>query len=633
MDNRNSVLFFQGGKSKNCGCTENDVIQILGKLTSPTHTVLAMSILCGGVSFAQSDPQSSQLPTYEQPSPLPDHAVSSKDFEQYVGMTSEGSKPSTFASPFPSAPTAAAPIGAVAPSVDRQQSSSQNVGSPNEMVPAAQSIPWWQRRGLEMLLVADGSKVQQVDLEQLIWQSMQYSPRIQSILLVPKIQRTDINAALGQLDPRRFAQTNYHDTSDPVGNTLTTGGPTRLNEQFWENSVGIRDQNLRGGKTELSQMFDARDNNSLFFIPKNQADTKLSLNYTQPLMRGSGRYYNTSSIRLAGIKTRESIATANQELQKHAMDITDSYWDLVLQRYLLAQASAGKTRLESVRKQLENRRGRDLIKTQIGRADSAIATQQGQIANIRANIKSRQENLRRLVNAPELAQAYCDEIIPLTTPVVELPGVTLESELTDALQYRGDILAIQQMIQSAIVQKNLATNELRPKLDFLTDSYVRGLRGDNAFAQSFGNQFDTGRPSFATGLVFETPAGNRTAKANVQSRELEKQKLLLDYQEKLNQAREDIVSAINSSEATYESVIAAVIGTFASLDEVDGQTSKFNDPFGDNPSISQVLNDLVDAENRLILSEASWARAQTQHMQALARIKFEAGTLLTISAE
>ena len=603
---------------------------------------LLLTLFCSSL-VAQSNPR-----IYDAPESLPTNGVSSEEFERLVGLASEAASPSySEALAIPQrevkqpeilqpigVPESWQPIGAQSPFPTRLEI----VPAPELQVddspfPKGQWLPWWQESCSQPILAKEPNKACRVELEQLIWHSMLYSPRVQSILIAPKIQRTDIQNAQGALDRRRFAQTNYHNTSDPTGNTLTTGGPPRLNEQFWENSVGIRDRNVLGGKTELSQMFNARDNNSLFFKPNDQADTKLRLNYTQPLMRGSGRYYNTSSIRIAGLKTDEKIATANRELQKHAWDVVNAYWELVLNRHLLEQARHGQDRLKQIKSQLLNREGRDLVQTYVSRANAAIANQQGQIETAKANILGVQASLRQLVNSPDLDQLNCLEIIPLTMPTTDLPSIPIEEELVAALNNRGDLLAIQQTIQVALVQKNLAINELRPQLDLETDSYVRGLRGNNEFAQSYGNQFDKGRPSFSTGVTYLNPVRNRSAKANLTSRQLEIAKLQSDYSNELKKAYADIFTAIANAEATYATTLAAIASTLASRDEVDGHKALFEDFMGENPSRSNVLNDLLDAENRLIIAENAWATRQVQHMLALIRIKYESGTLMTITAE
>ena len=494
-------------------------------------------------------------------------------------------------------------------------------------------VPWWQDLTLQPLLSSEKHLACQFDLEQLVWLSMQHSPRVQSILIVPKIQRTESDVAAGEFDPRRFGQSIYHNTSDPVGNTLTTGGPTRLNDEFWQNSIGIRDRNVLGGKTELTQAIDARDSNSLFFQPNNQADTKLSLNYTQPLMRGAGRFYNTSAIQLAGIKTQETIATANRELQFHAMDVISAYWELTLHRYLLAQARISQERLIQIKQKLENRAGMDLLSNFVSRAKAAIAKQQQQIEIAKATIKAQEAVLRQLVNAPELENSICQEIIPLTIPDIALPGEILEDELWSAVMFRGDVVAIQQTIESAVVQRKVAKNELKPTLDLITESYVRGLRGDNQFLESWTNQFDTGRPSFSSGLSYQAPVGNRSAKANLKGRELEIQKLIYDYSNALKTARAEIESVLEESKGTFAAAQSSIEQILASQDEVQLHESKMDSFFGDNPSVSSQLNELLDAIGRLTEAENQMADRQIRHMLALAKIKFESGTLMTITAE
>ncbi len=606
-----------------------------------SSSAILLTLFCSAL-IAQSNPR-----TYEVPQALPSSGISSEEFERLVGLNSQTASQIPLAAPAPKPvlPPPEVPRPKIATEVVRPNEDPSPFPNQRESMPppefrsdespfsSEQWLPWWQSACSQPILANDPSKTCRVELEQLIWHSMLYSPRVQSILIGPKIQRTDIQSAQGELERRRFAQTNYHNTSDPVGNTLTTGGAPRLNEQFWENSIGIRDRNALGGKTELSQMFNARDNNSLFFKPNNQADTKLSLNYTQPLMRGSGKYYNTSSIRIAGIKTDEKIASANRELQKHAWDIVNTYWELVLNRHLLEQARHGQDRLKQIKQQLVNREGRDLVQAYVSRANAAIANQQGQIETAKANIWGLQASLRQLVNSPDLDQQTCLEIVPLTMPSNELPNIPIEEELVAALNNRGDLLAIQQTIQIAMVQKNLAVNELRPQLDFETSSYVRGLRGNNEFAQSYGNQFDSGRPSFSSGVTFQNSVLNRTAKSNLLSRQLEIAKLQNDYSNELKKAYADIFTAIANAKATYSTTLAAIESTLSTRDEVDGHKVHFDDFMGENPSPSNVLNDLLDAENRLIVAENSWATRQVQHMLALIRIKYESGTLMTITAE
>ena len=618
-----------------------------GRILNLQVTALAVMLMSAPSILHAQSAQIQSVPAYESPQTLPGFGVTSEDFERLIGLRPQSEPSQTLQTQQSASPESldnALPLTAHAQVATPTAIPSPFPGNVREPVPTwlqqaentptdGNTIPWWQNQCSKAILIQDVNQIYPVELEQLVWRAMQCSRKVQSILIIPQIQQTDIEIARGELDRRRTAVTKYNDTSDPVGNTLTTGGPTRLNEQFWENSIGIRDRNAIGGKTELMQMFNARDSNSLFFRPNNQADTKLSLNYTQPLMRGAGKYYNTSSIRIAGIKADQKFAEANRQLQDHAREVITNYWDIVLQRYLLEQSRMGLIRLKAIEEHLMKRAGRDLLKTHLSRVRAAIQNQVSQIESAKANILIRQESLRWLVNSPELSEQNCLEIIPITMPSNELPIVPLEEELLAALNSRGDILSVQYTIQEAVVQKRLAVNEIKPQLDLDTTTYVKGLRGDNQFAEAYGNQFAEGRPSIAAGLTTSRPVGNRSAKANLRSRELEIAQLQSQYSDTLIKAKADIKSAILTAQATYATTLAAIESTFSSRDEVEGHKVRLDDFFGENQATSNVLNDLLDAENRLIAAENSWANRQIQHMLALMEIKYQSGTLMTLTAE
>lgn len=597
------------------------------------HAIMLLGV---GLSYAQSAPQQKR---YDPPKGIDltkdlTGAVSSDEFEKFV-TTQSAPKPPKINVLKPSITEAIPPKTPAEPPAPSVGPVVQDTISPLSPPPDApiQYVPYWQESAVRPLFSEQPSAIIQVELEQLIWLSTQYSPRVQSLLLIPQIQRTEIETATGEFDTRRFAKTNYSNNSDPVGNTLTTGGPKRLIDDNWQNSLGLRKRNTLGGKTELMQALNAKDSNSLFFKPNNQADTRLSLNYTQPLLRGAGRYFNTSAIRIAGIKTKGAMATTNRELQNHALDIINTYWDLTLQRYYLIQARQGRELLLRIKEQLLNRSEKDLVSAHLHRVNAAIAMQEGKIHSTSRSLLGLQATLQSLVNAPELKSSVCKEIIPVTIPSLEVPETALDDELCSALLHRWDIIAIQQSIENAMVEKNLATNELKPQLDSFAETYVRGLKGDNDLGRSWTSMFDEGRPSIAGGLEFLSPVGNRSAKSNLLGRELEVRKLLNDYQQAMLRAEAEIVTAIQDSYGTYEMTRAAIQSTHSSLEEVDGYYARAKDFLGETQSISSILNDLVDAQNRLINAENNWALNHIEHIKSIFRIKYESGTLMTITAE
>jgi len=494
--------------------------------------------------------------------------------------------------------------------------------------------PWWYEFTKQPLLVRDQPQMAYyVELDQLIGLSLQYSPKVQGILSVPKIARSEIGIAQAELDPRGFAQSRFHNNSDPVGNTLTTGGPPRLEDTGWDNSAGVRDKMATGGRVEWSQALNTRNSNSLFFQPTQQAEAKYTLNFIQPMARGSGVYYNTAAIRIAGLRTNATLGSANRQLQEHAMDIIREYYDLLLNRCLISQSLNGQNRLYQIHEKLKSREDIDLDKSQLSRSLAAIAKLQEQIATLRGNIRSNQARLRELVNSPLLKSPDCRELIPTTMPISMLVEVDLESEMIGALQLRGDVVEVQNRIEVARVERNIAKNDLRPQLDAIAETYVRGLQGNYDVGRAWTSQLDTGRPSYFVGAVYQSPYGNRAAKSQVQGRTAELARLIYDYEETLNAARAELESATYNSESLFEATDAAIQSTFATQDEVEHQMATFMSNFNGRKSVTSILSDLLDAEQRLIQAENNWVTKHILYMRALSQIKYESGTLLSVIAE
>ena len=490
--------------------------------------------------------------------------------------------------------------------------------------------PYWIREN-RLALKAPIDRTAAVDIESMVWAALAHSPYVHSIQTRPMILEAEIQQAQGIFDPARFVNSIWNDRSDPVGNTLTTGGPRRFNEQIIENKAGIRKKNEFGGNWEAAQEINLRDNNSVFFVPRKQADTKMVMRYTQPLMKGYGRTYNRASITIAELNFEVSNQDANQAVQTHIMDVNEAFWQLVNQRSQAFQINRGIVRLRETHRQLENRTDLDLIQNQLLRASSAISGLNAKRARALAQIVVYEEQLRQLVNAPWVQPNACDEIIPTSIPLNVLVPIQLEEELATALNSRPDVLAIRDQIQAANVKLRVAEQDLRPTLNLVTDFYVRGLNGQYDVSNSLGDQYSAGAPSYSGGLEYLRPKNNTLANAIKKQRDLEIRQLLFELEDRLLIVSKEVRTAIAAVQASHVEIDASASATIANNAEVEYLESKWqNGTFLDPNQISLNLEQLLDAQQRLIQSEANWAAAQSQYMVALARLRFASGTLLSI---
>jgi outer membrane protein TolC len=471
-----------------------------------------------------------------------------------------------------------------------------------------------------------------VPLDQLIADALAHSPHIRAVQLQPLALETQIKQADAEFDPKRFVDGIFHDTSDPVGNALTVGsGGRRLEETFLDSAAGMRMKTRRGGKFEGAQELDFRNNNSQFFTPLQQADTKLVFRYTQPFMKGSGQFYNRSSIMIAQANASQSRHEAARHLEKRMLEISQAYWTLYYQRALYAQLARGTERLHRLVEQIRGRMSLDVLRSQYLVAEAEYHKRQAERAEARLQILTQEARLRSLTNSPWLASAAAQEIIPDSPPLLAPCALMEQSELDTALHQRGDILAFQENIRAAKIQFRVAEADLRPTLDLVTDMYVRGLNGDYDVGRSIGDQFSLGSPSYSAGLQYLRPKGNRLAIQIKKQRSLELQKLLLDLDDLLAKIRADILAAVNKASASGIKLQAAQMRTLATREEVEKLQAKWaSGGLLDAMANNLVLDELLDAEIRLIAEENNWAAEQATYMISLAELRFETGSLLCL---
>ncbi len=469
-----------------------------------------------------------------------------------------------------------------------------------------------------------------VGLEQLILAALQHSPRVHGINDNTSIRRTAIVEAEAEFDTRAFMETKMVRRSDPTGTTLDAGvGVSRLRENDWYYSAGLRNKNTLGGKFEIAQRFGLRDSNSLFFTPPNQGNARLTLNYTQPLLNGFGRAYNRSLIVLAQIDTRVAEARTLSELQDYLMEVTDAHWQLYRSRVALAQKDEQIKRAGKIVSDLEGRKELDVRQGHIDRASGVIFWLEKERQRALGKIRNAEARLRALVNSPELKADPTVELIPTVQPNVDQIFVTAKDAMVTALQHRPEMDEAMQEIKAAQVRLKMAKSELLPVLDLVLETYVTGLDGDNDIGDAYLDQFRRGEPGYTAGLMFEVPLGNRAARARHERRKLELAQLSSQFEHAVNLIGaevEVVVNDVNMSQREVANLTKALAETKAEIRFVESRMQSNID--GGKQPVSSYLEHLLEANERLATIESDYADAQVSYVMSLARLKRATGTLL-----
>ena len=492
--------------------------------------------------------------------------------------------------------------------------------------------PWWDA-AIKAPIRRD-NEVLPIDIATLSAEALFHSSFIRVAAAEPLIRETDLTTQRANFDWLAYMETVYNDVNDPVGNTLTTGNnDRRYKNQNWDVSSGLKRRNELGGQVDLFQAWGREEDNSRFLLPNPQRTTRLELQYTQPLLRGAGCAYNHSQIVLARIQWNQSSDQVAKQIQEHLVRVTEAYWEIYRSR---AEFLQYRKLLLSAKRILANLQGRqevDAVQRQVFRARTAVADRESAMLRAETRIRNWQSRLRYLVNAPGLFTTGEEELIPIDPPQLEQVPLSMTDSLQTALVNRPDISQAIRETRAASVKLGVAKNEVLPRLDFVASSYVEGLADASDFARAFGNQFSDGRPSFSVGLNFEAPIGNRVAKAQMQRRQREFTRTINRFSLAVEGALTDVEIAVREVETSYREMVAKHRALVAAQRETDYLDDRWRVlPNGDD-SAAQLLENLLDAQERVLEEERAMLSAQINYALSWIRLKSEMGTLLRYDLE
>lgn len=489
--------------------------------------------------------------------------------------------------------------------------------------------PWWQARVGETLF--HSSRPMPVDVSSLMYTALQYSPTVSAISRTPLIHEYTIIESDAAFDMTSFVESKFLDLSEPIGSDLTAGGPAgpaRFRDHDWDFKAGIRKRTYTGSQLEFSQEMGYQDNNSVFFNPTQQRTARLSLRFTQPLLQGRGRVYNTGLTVLAKLETGVAWAQFSEQLQDHLLDVTHAYWRLYHGRAALLQRQQHLERAKAILAELDARLNIDATHSQVAMAQAAVTDRATALVRAEMTIRDAQTRLRSLVTSPELKYEQDLELIPVEMPSLAHVVLDTRDALLTAIQHRPDVDAAFRQVQAAGVRLKMAKNELLPIFNFVMDSYIGGLRGEEGLGRAWEDQFAVGEPTYSVGLVYEMPLGNRAAASRLKRRKLELRQMIDQFNSRIEILMSEVEIAVRRVNTSYRTVLSTHQALVAADKELYALSERWKHLPNDRQTASSSLENLLNSQTRLADAELSLLDARIAYALSFYELNRTLGTLL-----
>ncbi|PHR96066.1 MAG: outer membrane channel protein [Blastopirellula sp.] len=492
-------------------------------------------------------------------------------------------------------------------------------------------FPWWDSLVRQPLNQAN--QPLQVGVGSLANNALQYSSYVQVITTSPEIKRAELLEQRGAFDWTAYLDTTFDDISDPIGSTLTTGNAaTRYKNLGLDLETGLRRKNSLGGDIEVFQQFGGERDNSQFLTPNPQRTTRLELRYTQPLLRGAGRFYNESQIVNAQIQVNLSRDEVASQLESHLGKVMKAYWELYLARAEFLQRQKLLYSAQGIQQKLIARRQVDAVRGQELRATEAVNDRNSEMVNVINRIQRLQTELRVLVGSPDLMQLYGREITPMDSPLLEPIPLSMSDSLHTALQNRSDISQAIRSVRAASIRYDVAKKDILPKLDLVTSTYVSGIADGSGLAVAYADQFDRGRPTYSVGFLFEVPLENRQAHGRANRQKWEMNRILYQYKHVVEEALSSVEISVRAVENRYQIMVDKYHAMRSTQEAASYFEARWKNPTDNNDSPSLRLEQLLDAQERVADKELEMASAQVNYALSIIQLKSEMGTLLQVES-
>lgn len=465
-----------------------------------------------------------------------------------------------------------------------------------------------------------GKRAVELTLDDAIVRALANSTEISVVSFEPAIAREDVVQAAAAFDAVAFANLNHEKTDERTASIFGGGqSDTRSIE------AGVSARTVTGatwtGKVTASRLWD---NIGVNFL-RQRYEGEAAIEVTQPLLRQGWMDYNLARLRVARLNHKATVAAFREEVERIIFEVIRAYWmlhqarrDVVIQESLLASTQ------ETLRK-LKARVGVDVTQVHIKQAEAAVATRSAQLIRARKIALDVRDHLARLLSAPRVNVLSGVEIVPVTAPAVAKVRIDEAGQILTALKHNPLLAQARHAIAISDIAVKVARNEALPRLDLTASASLQGL-GDthpDPWEKILAGDY----ASYALGLIFEYPLGNRERRAAIRRARLERLRTIAQTQNIADNIAQQVNERVRQIRTTFEELRAQQ----AAVEAAKVQLKALDDTEAIRAQLTpEFLQLKLQAQETLAGAQRAEIQATVDYNTAAAELAKVTGTILQL---
>ena len=460
-------------------------------------------------------------------------------------------------------------------------------------------------------------KYVEITLAEAIRKALRYNYYLQFQAYNPAIEATRIVEAEAQFDAVFFSQFQSDKQDQPTASQLQSG---EMNARNWD--TGVRKLLSTGAQVSVSYALSRTDTSLVFATLNPSYLNNFVVEFRQPFLRGFGLDFNRAQIEISKLDRQIQLERFRKEVRETIYNVEQAYWQLYQARREGAVEARLLTNLETILDWLTRRKeaGYDVYGVQLNQTRSRIEQEQAIYIQRIRDIRNAEDQLKALMNDPDLNLAKDQELLPVDAPLLEPLAVDLVGELAAALAHRAELHEARHLIEQARIAIGVAKNQALPKLDAMLRYVVSGLGG--SWGSAWGQLTDNDFHQYVIGVDFEWPIGNRGPEAGVRRARLQQAQAIASHRAQIESVLLEVKQAIRDLQTSYDQIGPALRAAEASQEQL--RATKARQERLDPPSLQVEL----DAHQSLAASRNGLLQVLTSYNVALVNLERVKGTLL-----
>lgn len=444
------------------------------------------------------------------------------------------------------------------------------------------------------------------------------NPRIAVAGFEPAISREEVIQAVAEFDVVANAGFAYRQQDIPTDSTFG-GGQSDVREL----TVGVAQKLITGAEWAVDLSMTRTWDDNAFRALTTRYEPTLSLEVTQPLLRGAWPEFNLARLRLARLSHRQSISEFRQSVEEVVTEVRTAYWRLVQARHDVEILQELFDATERTLSQVEARRDVDApARTVIAQVEASLRAREAVLVLARKLVEDAEEDLARLISHPDIGPLDEFEIVPTTEPPMREVKLDRRQELLTAVEHSPLLEQARLAIAAADIQVRVAENETLPRLDLTGSTSVAGLGGSRGDANDDFWSFDY--VSYSVAVRMQYPLGNRAARAQLRGSRLQRSQAMARMQEAADRVSQRVNERVRAVETAWRQVEVQR----AAVDAARAQAEGLEQRLVIQQKTPEFLLVLLQAQQTLAEARRSLWQATTDYNTARLELAQATGTVL-----